>query len=520
MSGTITPTLNPDIEAALPNITPPTTSKPPEPAKKALPQHIAPDNCIAHDNPLPTIENPNAVTGIYYNVLFPAEGQNQGKPDLFKWLLSPQSQFIDSQDFNTVSLFSLGSIPKKILAYHFAHHMLCAIKEGIPFEDALKQALNKLEEIELPKIRESLCFLKSFQDKESISTLRGRYQHLMNGIEDSLKNLKKSVSYKLIQDTFNNEGPEKAESLLKKLNTVPKKAIIREKNTFDFRSKVLAKAVDDIVNKTPESPFFLGLQEVTPDALVTLKDKLKEKNLTWVSFNNLTEKETSSVTAQTETVLGESEAFTSTIALSPELKVQSVALASLPSPSGSLRKILGVTVINTKTEKSFTIFSTHIDHIITPGFYSDTAQAIHTFTSQFPSPWIMGGDFNVFAGSGGEEFYTQLKRDDQDYRQTNFYVDRTIENVTFTGKGSSPFSPKMEQQKDLSWKMSQSNALDQIFLRDLNIIAATRNAAVHDDRGELLDPYGPRREEYYKHLQKMDTASDHLMNAIVFQPKQ
>lgn len=476
--------------------------------------HISPPSADIRHLPLPRIINSDAITGIYFNILFPEERQNQGKPALLNWILAPCETFIQAKEFNTLNDYGLKSVPRRALSRSFNKLAMQGIDAGKTVDDALAFALREMETGYAKTLRETILpFLQRFLRDEKIKSTQERFKILINAIESNLRDLQKSVSYSQIQ-----KGNEKGiEEVKKLLSYEAKSEEVKHSDKFEFRCGVIEQAVEDILARTPHSACFLALQEVTPDALCDLKTKWKHRNFNWISYNNISGNETRTISPEEESVFGETMAFTSTLALSPELAVQRVAQDNLPSPSGSKRKILGVEVLNTKTGKPFSIFTTHTDHMITPTLYSETARKIHEFIRSFSSgPWIMGGDCNVFEGSGGEDFYQQLKRSAKDYRETTFYVEPAIKHSSFIGRGPGPFSSKMEMQEDGTLKLTPPNALDQIFVQGMRLIAATRSAAVHDDDGKLLDPY-QHKAHYYRQLQQWNTASDHLMNAVVFE---
>ncbi|MBA3602104.1 MAG: hypothetical protein H0W50_00295 [Parachlamydiaceae bacterium] len=171
-----------------------------------------------------------------------------------------------------------------------------------------------------------------------------------------------------------------------------------------------------------------------------LKAAFSSKNLNWVSFNNISQKETSFITSENETVLGESGSHTATIGLSPELLVQRIGLEYLPSSSGTPRTILGVEVINALTGGHFAIFSVHSDYLIQDGLYSATTKTIHLFIKEFTGegrlPFVFGGDLNAFEGLYGSQHIEDLKAEwplRVDYREGDFYSPKEIVSSTFVG---------------------------------------------------------------------------------------
>jgi hypothetical protein len=286
---------------------------------------------------------------------------------------------------------------------------------------------------------------------------------------------------------------------------------------FDNRRKVMVQEIKNIRDKVLQGASFLALQEATPDAVVELKEDLKDVYPTWISFNNVTDKLTELV--DEEEVFGEFSTFTSTLALSPELQVQRHALANLPSTSGiHQRKILGVEVLNTKTDRKFAIFTTHTEHI--PASYHDTVVKVHEFVRDFVGqnsdlPIVFGGDLNAFEGAAGGEKFIQEMREGPfaggaDYREGDqFFVHKSIADSTYIGMEG------VDSRYKFNDGILAPNAFDHILTKNVTVICGTRSAVVYDEQGRIVDPY-LQAELYQERLERRKTASDHFLNAVIF----
>lgn len=308
------------------------------------------------------------------------------------------------------------------------------------------------------------------------------------------------------------QEPETLISLLKS-STIES---ISDPFTWETRIHVLKQMIDKIILASPKAPYFLALQEVTPFALEDLKNALAEKNLQWISFNNISGKET--LPSTQEEIFGESTAFTSTIALSHDLKVLKIELGSLPTESGSIRKIIGVRVQNSYTNEIYNLFSTHTDHKIQNEIYLRTALKIHNFVTQFledapdNQKLIIGGDLNAFEEQGGDKFLQKLRDlfpDSQDFRETDYYAPYPINSSSFIGRFDDVFSGSLAKNGKV-----KPSALDHILVGNgIKLHSSHREAGVYSPTGELLD-YFSDKQQYMFQLQDRVTFSDHFFNIV------
>ena len=353
--------------------------------------YLHPESSHPVHTPMPLMEDCDLVTGIYYNILFPEERQNKQRPTLENYIFSCLEgqipDFITAAQFETLNSYIIKATPRKAFSSLLADYTLEEVQKGKQVQEALTIAQQKLERKDFPVYRRIIEQLQRLQAQEKPES--PPYQRLTILIEalDICVNKFETVlgfDKKYIEEEFK-KGREAGIFLLEKSKTREENEGIvdHEKNLerFENRLKVIEQAVNSVLDKTPNAATFLAFQEATPDAVEEMKTRWKNRKFSWISFNNISGEETT--VKSKEDVFGESTAFTSTLALSEALKVQRVALGSLPSPSGSSRRILGVEVLNTHTSRPLAIFTTHTDHLIQNTLYSDTTAAIHQFVTAF-----------------------------------------------------------------------------------------------------------------------------------------
>jgi endonuclease/exonuclease/phosphatase family metal-dependent hydrolase len=295
-----------------------------------------------------------------------------------------------------------------------------------------------------------------------------------------------------------------------------KKLALPKSNHWDRRIGALKEAIDKIIKFAPNSPYFLALQEVTPQSLDDLKEKFPDLN--WISYNTTTAEETSN--DGREKILGEFLSFTATLGLSKELQVVRQEHQTLPSVSGSLRRMLGVEVYHKTQKRSFAIFTIHTDYLVQENLYERNVQCISEFVQKFSPdlPFICGGDLNAFESNGGNEYIEKLKKSAPfagaiDYREGPFYSAPQIAYSTFLGHALDSFkAPLIENNGAVT---VQPNALDHIFLNGLHLIYSVREAAVYDENGHIIDPF-TNEEAYVEGIKNRKTVSDHFLNAVLF----
>jgi len=497
------------------------------PILNAMINYIHPENSKPIDNPLPVMTDPSLVTAIYYNVLFPQERQNQHRLTLLNFfydsLVGENPNFLTQEQLETLTEYPLTSTPKKALILQHANYTLAEVQKGKSIEEALSIAQNMLEQNDFPAYKKIFGKLIELQSQVPNSPSYKRYTLLINAVQDCIDKceivLKEEKNQITLEFTKNqNDGIKLLEKTKKRERTekIVKKATDPE--LFENRLKVIQQAVNNILDKTPNAATILAFQEATPDAVEEMKTCWSDRNFTWISINNTSDKPTE--VKSKESVLGESSSFTSTLALSRTLQVEEVALGALPSPSGSVRKILGVKAFNTNTGKPLAIFTTHTDHDTKDDLYHKTTVAIHNFVTNFlmdtpDMPRVFGGDLNAFETSGAAEFIHELRQGPfaggQDYREgENFYVPSSITDTTFLGRERDRYRAEILPDGKFT-----ANALDHILTKHVEVIAGTRSAAVYDESGMLVDPY--RQPKLHQQLLiQRKTASDHLLNAVVF----
>ncbi|MBS0655190.1 MAG: hypothetical protein JSR46_05395 [Verrucomicrobia bacterium] len=485
-------------------------------APEALDTYIHPEKCISVDAPLPFMADcERYVSGFYYNIYLPVERQNKNEPELIdyfsKCLAGETPDFLTPAQFKTLSSYALSYAPINAIVHCCLTPLTeQALEEGKSIDHALANAKKKIENESLAHYRSALEQLKQLRSVERDgSAMCMRFTYLINSVEECVTNLTSSLS--------------RAMSAFKRgclRDNIEPSTISEEEQKlarFEQRRKVMVQEIKNIRDKVLQGASFLALQEATPDAVAELREELRRVYPTWISFNNVTGKPTELV--EEEEVFGESSTFTSTLALSPELQVQKTALAKLPSTSGiHQRMILGVEVVNTKTDRKLAIFTTHTEHV--PASYHDTVVKVHEFVTEFTQanpdiPIVFGGDLNAFEGAAGGAKFIQEMREGPfaggvDYREGDqFFVHRSIADSTYIGIEG------VDSRYKFKGGVLAPNALDHILTKNAAVVAGTRSAVVYDEQGELVDPY-MQPEVYQKRLKKTKTASNHFLNGVIF----
>lgn len=483
--------------------------------------YIHPEKCNPVDAPLPSMANcDDYVIGFYYNIYLPVDRQNKCEPELIeyfsKYLEGQNPDFLTPAQFKTLSNYALSYAPiNAIVRSRLAPLTEQALKEGKNIDEALAFAQDIIQNEDPPRYRLALEQLRQLRDEEKNgSAMYERFTRLIYGVELCVTNLSSVLlraksTFKL---NYNKEAV-----IGDKIEPLTTSEVEQNLARFENRRKVMVQEIKNIREKVLQGASFLALQEATPDAVVELREDLKDVYPTWISFNNITCKPTELI--QEEEVFGESSTFTSTLALSPELQVQRYALAKLPSPSGiHQRMILGVEVLNTNTGRKFAIFTTHTEHI--PASYHDTVVKVHEFVKDFIAqnpdiPLVFGGDLNAFEGSaGGAKFIQEMREgpfaEGTDYREGDqFFVHKSITDSTYIGIEGVDTRYKFKEG------ILEPNALDHILTKNVTVVYGTRSAVVYDEQGMLVDPY-TQPEQYQARLERRKTASDHFLNVVIF----
>jgi hypothetical protein len=466
--------------------------------------YIRPSSANHIDAPLPLEMSSDQVVGIYGNILYPEDQELAQKKKLFDWIeaYSKNSSIpfpLSPEELNDISLYRLERFPfSQMISKHFATRIQDLLLDDQSLESSLEKAS-----------QETLIWSQEIVQK--IPTLEGRYEVLIARLIQCANQAEQTVNNaaKIIR-----ENPKEAlQSLLEK-----RSELIGPPFIWDMRTGVFKQIIDKVISLSPNSPYFLALQEVTPQALSDLKQTLADRDLQWISFNNVSGKET--LPPRQEEVLGEATGFTSTLALSRDLEVLKVDLGDLPTESGSVRKILGVRVRNTHSNEIFTVFSTHTDHKIQNDIYARTAAKIHEFATRFfqdapnEQRFVIGGDLNVFEQLEGDKYVEKLRElftGSKDFRETDYYAPTPIAWNSFIGRSEDPFSPRISKDG-----IMEPNGLDQVIVGNgIELQSAAREAAVYNESGKLLDYY-KERDEYIANLQKRITFSDHFFSIVRF----
>jgi endonuclease/exonuclease/phosphatase family metal-dependent hydrolase len=474
-----------------------------EPVAAPLQDYIHPSLANHIDAPLPQVTTSDQVVGIYGNILYPQDKEQIQQEKLTAWIeaYSKDSNTpfpLSPEDLNDISLYILDRFPSAITHRYFATQVRAALSAGSSLENALEKARE-----------ETLIRAALYKEIASnIPAWKGRCEVLTVKLIECADQIEKIID----RDTkMIRANP--AEALQQTSSD-----LIEPPFTWDMRTQVFKQMIDKVVSTSPNSPYFLALQEVTPQALSDLKKTFADRDLQWISFNNMSGKET--LSPGQEEILGEATGFTSTLALSRDLEILKVELGDLPTESGSIRKILGVRVRNTHTNETFNLFSTHTDHKIQNDIYARTAAKIHEFATRFFSDapteqrFVIGGDLNAFQESGGDKYIERLRElftGSQDFRETDYYAPNPIAWSSFIGRYDDTYSGCIAKDG-----IVEPSALDHIIVGNgVELQSAGREAGVYNDSGRLLDYY-KERDEYLANLQRRITFSDHFFNIIRF----
>lgn len=460
------------------------------------------------DAPLPPTTASDQVVGIYGNILYPQDKEQIQQKRLTDWIeaYSKNSNVpfpLSPEDINDISLYILDRFPLGTIRHYFAEQVHQSLATGYPLESALKIAK-----------QETLIRAQLYKEMaQNIPKWEGRCEILIAKLVECANQAEQIVDCDV--KAVRNNPDAALQQMLEKTAT----DLIKPPFTWEMRTQVLKQMVDKVTFVSPNSPYFLALQEVTPQALGDLKKTFADRDLQWISFNNLSGKET--LAPQQEEILGEATGFTSTLALSRDLEVLKVELGDLPTESGSIRKILGVRVRNTHTHETFNLFTTHTDHKIQNDIYVRTAAKMHEFATRFfqdaaptEQRFVIGGDLNAFDQLGGGKYVERLRElfvGSQDFRETDYYAPSPIAWSSFIGRYDDTYSGRIVKDGTV-----EPSALDQVIVGNgIKLQSSAREAAVYNDSGKLLDYY-KERDEYIANLQKRITFSDHFFNIVRF----
>lgn len=457
------------------------------------------------DAPLPVETASDQVLGIYGNILYPQDREQIQQKRLIDWMEGDaRAPFpLSPEELNDVSLYILDRFPEKTIRHYFGIAMQRSLAEGQSLETALENA--KQETLARAAVYKEMA--------QSVPEWEGRCQLLASKFIECADQAEQMIKRdaKAIR-----ENPDTALQQLLEWTTTD---LIQPPFTWEMRTQVLKQMVDKVTSVSPNSPYFLALQEVTPQALSDLKKTLAERDLQWISFNNMSGNKT--LAPQQEEVLGEATGFTSTLALSRDLEVLKVELGDLPTESGSVRKILGVRARNIHTNETVNLFTAHTDHKIQNDIYERTADKIHAFATRFfeddssaEHRYVIGGDLNAFDQLGGGKYVERLRElfvGSQDFRETDYYAPNPIAWSSFIGRYDDTYSGRLAKDG-----IVEPSALDHVIVgKGIELQSAAREALVYNDAGKLLDYYQDR-DEYIANLQKRITFSDHFFNIVRF----
>lgn len=483
--------------------------------------YIKPENFDYIQSNPPLYEGLNAVLGLYYNVLYPEEHQIEEQNIISAWLRKSDEGFpFNDLKFSKTAPFFLGRTPITVLEGLFAEQVLYQIQEGKPLKEAFELALDHLEKLVIPIYFKKAEIVWEKMQNEDRVLIKERYRILHHALMSCYQDPEKELAH-CKKNYLDHQDQKSLYLLLEAAIQRGKKLNLPESNRWDHRITSLKQTINKVIEQAPNVPYFLALQEVTPQSLEDLKREFP--GLNWISYNTTTGKETRN--AGEEKILGEFLSFTATLGISPELQVMRVELGPLPSVSGSLRRILGVEVFHKKEQRHFAIFTVHTDYLVQENLYESNVQSISQFVDKFIAkgslPFICGGDLNAFEGNGGNEYIQDLKKHGpfiscKDYREGPFYCPSPIAYSTFLGHVLDSFKALIEEKNGAV--VIEANALDHIFLKNLNIIFSTREAGVYDVKGNLVDPY-TMSEQFNQRLAERKTASDHFLNAVLFTQK-
>lgn len=467
----------------------------------------------------PIYQGKDAILGIYYNVLYPEEQQIEEQNLISSWLQSDGDHFpFSKSQFQRTASFFLGRTPVTVLESIFAGQILDSLNKNASLSDSFDTAFAYIKTQIIPRYLAKAKIVMQLIGDENVLLVKERYEILHDSImscyddpEKELSNSKKKYLDYYGQDIFN--------SLLESAVRKGKELRLPISNRWDHRIVSLKETIKKVINLAPNAPYFLALQEVTPQSLEDLK--IAFPDLKWISYNTTTGEETRNTGH--EKILGEFLSFTATVALSPELEVVRVEHGPLPSVSGSLRRIMGVEVCYKSNKMRLVIFTIHTDYLVKDNLYDRNVDSISEFVQNFIKaenlPFIFGGDLNVFSTQGGDEYIKNIQQSGPfiggiDYREGTFYSPASIGNSTFLGHTLDSFKESFEEREgELAVR---SNALDHIFLKNLKVIFSLREAGVYDETGHVIDPYVDP-DNFMRRLMERKTASDHFLNGVLFQ---
>ncbi len=471
----------------------------------SAPAYIRPPEANHIDAPLSNTYSSDEIVGIYGNILYPQDLEKAQLKKLADWLATAEENRafpFSAEEMKDLSIYRLNQFPSRSLRFCFAQNVAASLQKGLSLELSLEKG-------------KEAAFARALAYKEKIGAIpqeTGQGEILIAKMNESIDQIEKRVE-KDINEIQKN--PKALQDLLTQMEN----DLIESPFDWETRTNVFKQMIDKTIAHSPNSPYFLALQEVTPQALDDLKKGLAERNLQWISFNNISGKET--LAPRSEAVLGEATAFTSTIALSKDLEVLKVALGDLPTESGSVRKVLGVRVKNIHNGEVFNLFSTHTDHFIRNEIYERTALKLHAFATQFfedaalnERRFVLGGDLNVFEQLNGAQYVEKIRElfvGSQDFRETDYYAPHPIAWSSFIGRFDDEYSARIATDGTV-----EPSGLDQIVVGNgIELQAAMREAGVYDESGHLLDYYTDR-EKYMANLEKRITFSDHFFNVVRF----
>ncbi|MBA2728115.1 MAG: hypothetical protein H0U49_08095 [Parachlamydiaceae bacterium] len=494
------------------------TSKKADQKADLIDSYIKPGNFHFFQKNPPHYKGSQAILGLYYNVLYPEELQIEEQNILSAWVRNSEEAFpFTDKQFSRTAPFFLGRTSITVLEGLFAEQVMDNIQKGRTLNDAFDLALNHLKNFVIPKYTRKAEIVWERMQNEDRPLIKERYGILHHALTSCYQDPEKELAH-CKKNYFDHQDQKSLFLLLEAAIQRGKKLNLPESNRWDHRIVSLKQSIQKVTELAPNSPYFLALQEVTPKSLEDLKSAFP--NLNWISYNTTTGEETRN--SGEEKILGEFLSFTATLALSPELQVVRVEHESLPSVSGSLRRILGVEVVHKKDQHHFAIFTIHTDYLVQENLYErnveSTSQFVQKFIADDNLPFVCGGDLNAFVGDGGNEYIQDLKKHGpfigcKDYRDGPFYCSSSIAYSTFLGHVLDSFKALLEEKDGII--SVEPNALDHIFLKGLKIIFSTREAGVYDEEGNVVDPY-LMSELFNRRLSERKTASDHFLNAVLF----
>lgn len=469
---------------------------------------ICPNTTSYKDAKPPQSFDCDEVIGIYLNILYPEDDEKNQKKRLREWLIDlgenkGNAVRLSNENLQDLPPYILRDFGRGFIRHYFSMHLKNSLAERLDLNHAICQAFDKSLFVEsIFKMA-----LDQLQDSE------GRSRILKTSLEVSHEDIISAISSE--KEKVLNDARGYFTSLTKEESSEEIYPLFH----WDRRLSVLKKAIDKFTLQNPKAPFFIAFQEITPKALKDIKKIFENSDLQWISYNNMTGKET--LPPYEEQVLGESQEYTSTIALSKDLKVEKIEIAELPTESDHRRKILGVRVKNVRNERVFNVFTTHTDYNIINNYYQKTAYKICSFVRSFLNDdfdssqrFLVGGDFNSFTDQDGEDYIFQIQKEldgSRDFRESNFYAPYPIARSTFIGRNEDTFTAHMAIDGRI-----EPSALDHIFVgKNIDIIASSRDAIVYGSDGSLLDYYIDR-EQYLESLKNGITFSDHFANIIKF----